>query len=206
MSMQQKSTKSFNIQSRESVYNGFYQLEKVSMRFQLYNKNWSPVVERELFQRGDAAGVLLVDPDTSQVVLVEQFRVGAIAAEDPWLLDIVAGGIEAGSNPVQTVVKEAKEEAGLDVSALWPIMNYYPSPGACSERIFLFYATVDANQAAKFAGCEQEHEDIRVVTVSISEAIDALKQGKIVSSPAIISLQWLEQNQHNLKKIELKSV
>lgn len=203
---QKKHTKGFNIQSRERVYNGFYQLEKVSVKFQLYNESWSPVVDRELFQRGDAAGILLVDADENQVVLVEQFRIGAVAEEDPWLLDVVAGGIDAGSNPVQTVIKEAKEEAGLDIGVVSPIMTYYPSPGACSERIHLYYAFVKADQAAKYAGCEQEHEDIRVVTVSINEAIEALGQGKFISSPAIISLQWLRDNRHNLANLKAKSV
>jgi len=73
-------------------YNGFFRIERYRLRHRLYSGAWSRELTRELFERGHAAAVLPYDPILDAVVLVEQFRIGALEAPgDPWLLEIVAG-------------------------------------------------------------------------------------------------------------------
>ena len=76
-------------------YEGFFRIERYRLKHRLYNGSWSGEIVRELFERGHAAAVLPYDPVRDEVVLIEQFRVGALAAPGgPWLMEIVAGVID----------------------------------------------------------------------------------------------------------------
>ena len=84
--------KDFEILQNCSSYSGFFRIRTLDVRHRLFNGGWSPPLTRELAERGHAAGVLLYDPARDAVVLLEQFRVGAMADElGPWMLEIVAG-------------------------------------------------------------------------------------------------------------------
>ncbi len=89
-------------------FEGFFRLERYRLRHRLFNGDWSQTVQRELFERGHAAAVLPYDPVTNEVVLIEQFRVGAMNAPGgPWLLEIVAGIIEDNEAAEDVVKREA---------------------------------------------------------------------------------------------------
>ncbi|MFZ6044187.1 NUDIX domain-containing protein, partial [Vibrio natriegens] len=91
----------------------------------LFAGGWSAPMDREMFERGHAAALLPYDPATDSVVMVEQFRIGALAAEcTPWQLEIVAGIIEPGESADEVVRREAVEEAGLEVGELHKITRY----------------------------------------------------------------------------------
>ncbi len=160
-----------------------------------------PVLTRELFERGHAAAVLPYDPVLDQVVLTEQFRIGALQAErGPWLLEIVAGIIEEGETPEAVVRRESIEEIDCPVGELVSICDYHVSPGGTSERIHLFCGRVDASQAGGIHGMADEGEDIRVVTISADDAIARMQAGEIVSAAPIIALQWLMMNRGALRE------
>ena len=77
---------------------------------------------RELFERGHAAAVLPYDPVTDRVLMIEQFRIGALAAPGgPWLLEIVAGVIDPGEIPEEVVRRETVEETGCHLQKVVPI-------------------------------------------------------------------------------------
>jgi ADP-ribose diphosphatase len=155
---------------------------------------------REVFERGHAAAVLPYDPVRDQVVMVEQFRIGALdAPEGPWLLEIVAGIIAPGETPQEVVRREAVEESGCTLLGLEPICEYLVSPGGTSERIHLFCGQVDASQADGIHGLAEEAEDIRVVVLSTDAAIAHLHAGKIRAAAPIIALQWLLLNRDQLR-------
>jgi ADP-ribose pyrophosphatase len=182
-------------------YNGFFRLERYRLRHRLFSGAWSRVLTRELFERGHAAAVLPYDPALDVVVLVEQFRIGAIAAPgSPWLLEIVAGVIDhAGERPEDVVRREAVEEANCQIQELIHIYDYFVSPGGTSERISLFCGKVDAAGAGGLYGLAAEEEDIRVIVVSFAEAIEQLQAGKINSAAPIMALQWLQLNHDQLR-------
>lgn len=193
--------KEFEILNTEVVYRGFFRLEKYRLKHALFAGGWSDELERELFRRGNCVAVLLYDPNKDAVVLIEQFRVGAILRpEQAWLLEIVAGAIEAGETAEQVAYREALEEAGCQIQALKVISEFYTTPGGSSEWITLFCGKVDSTGVQGIHGLDHEHEDILVRVVSFEEAYDLLVQGKINSGIPIIAIQWLALNRKKLRR------
>lgn len=184
--------------AEDTGYKGFFRLLKVRLRHRLFAGGWGPELTRELFDRGHAAAVLPYDPVRDEVVLVEQFRVGAIHHDSsPWLLEVVAGIVEPGESEEEVVRREAEEEAGLTLGRLTRAMSYFSSPGGCSERITVFVGEVDATQAASHAGLTDEGEDIRVHRLSRQEAMQWLVDGRIDNAASVIALQWLALNRES---------
>ena len=182
-------------------YNGFFRIELYRLRHEMFRGGWSRELTRELFERGHAAAVLPYDPVLDAVVLVEQFRIGALESPgDPWLLEIVAGVIDKlDETPEDVVRREAVEEANCYIQDLVHICDYFVSPGGTSERISLFCGKVDAVGVGGVCGLEEEAEDIRVTVVPFSEAIAQLQAGNIKSAAPIIALQWLQLNHAKLR-------
>ncbi len=192
----------FKVLDKSICYNGFFRMEKYRLQHELFMGGWSGEISRECLERGHAVAALLYDPGTDQVILLEQFRVGALDfAGGPWLLEIVAGIIDhAGESPEEVARREAEEEAGCEILELIPICHYLVSPGGTSETITLFCARVDASTVTSgVKGLASEHEDIRVSVVSRTEALALLHSGRITSAAPIIALQWLELNQQRLR-------
>lgn len=179
---------------RQRVFQGFFAIDKITLRHRLYEGGWTQPFVRELFVRGRAAGVLLYDPVKDAVVLVEQFRVGVLSSanQSPWALELVAGIVDAGETAREMAAREVKEEAGLDISDAQFICEYYNSPGGSDECISLFYAEVDSARAGGIYGLPHENEDIRVVVLSRQLAMQGVQQGLINNAMAIIALQWLQ--------------
>ena len=192
--------KEFEILEQETVYNGFFRLENYRLKHTLFQGGWSPVISRELFRRGSCVAVLLYDPDADKVVLIEQFRIGAIAdPERAWQVEIVAGAVEEGETPEEVARREAKEEAGCDLLDLKLISRFYTTPGGSSEKISLFYGRVDSSQAGGVHGLEHEDEDILVYAVDFEVAYKMLEDGRIESGIPIIALQWLALHRDGLR-------
>lgn len=188
------------ILEREVCYQGFYRLEKLSLRHRLFSGEMGPVISRELFVRHDAVCVLPYDPHTDSLVFLEQFRVGALDNRaHPWLLEIVAGLIDEGELPEQTATREAQEEAGLEFSRLIPVLQYYPSPGGSDERVHLYIGLCStAGVDGRVMGVAEESEDIRAHVVGFEQAMHMLETGKIDNAASIITLQWLAMNKAKL--------
>ncbi len=191
--------KAFEIEQRDTIYQDFFTLERYRVKHTLFAGGWSPPIVRELFRRGNCVAVLLYDPDQDKIVLIEQFRIGAIlSSESPWLLEIVAGAIEVGETAEQVAIRESIEEAGCQIQALHLIKEFYTSPGGASERISLFYGKIDASGIGGVKGVKEEDEDILVSTVSFDEAYVLMETGKIDSAIPIIAIQWLALNKDKL--------
>ena len=157
-----------------------------------FSGDWSHPLVRELFERGHAAAVLPYDPIRDEVVLIEQFRVGALNAPGgPWLMEIVAGIIEADETTEDVVKRESIEEADCIITDLIPLYNFLVSPGGTTESVALFCGRVDTIHAGGVHGASEEGEDIKVHVVAVDTALALLQAGKINSVSAIIALQWL---------------
>ena len=187
--------KQFEIINREVLYEGFFSMEKIRLKHTLYEGGWTQDLTRELFHRGECVAVLLYDPDTDEVVLIEQFRMGAIGnPERAWLLEIVAGAIEPGETAEAVAIREAAEEANCQVKQLTKINKFYTTPGGSAESITLFCGIVDATQIGGVHGLKDEDEDIRVSTVKFEQAYRMIETGEIESAIPIIAIQWLALN------------
>lgn len=197
---QEFSRQDYELNERESCYSGFFELDKFRFRHKRFDGSWSNAIQREVFVRGDATCVLPYDPVTDQIVLLEQFRVGALLSEkNPWLIELVAGINEAGEEPEDVARREAVEEAGLTLKALESICEYFPSPGGTCENVHLFCALVDSQGVGGIYGLPEEDEDIKVHVIDVADVPELLSSGQINNSPAIIALQWLLLNKERLK-------
>ena len=193
----------FEVLDKTICYSGFFRMEKYRLRHELFAGGWSAEITRECLERGHAVAALLYDPALDRVVLLEQFRVGALEFPNgPWLLEIVAGIMDDPDETTEEVARrETVEEAGCEILDLSPICHYLVSPGGTSESITLFCGRVDTSTVASgVRGVATEHEDIQVHIVSRAEALDLLHAGRINSAAPIIALQWLELNQPKLLK------
>ena len=124
------------ILAKTTEYQGYFRIDAYQLRHRLHRGGLTGDIRREVFERGRAAAVLLYDPGLDSVVLVEQFRIGALSAgENPWVVEIVAGIIEEGETAPEVARREALEEAGCTVTDLLPIHDYLVSPGCSSETV-----------------------------------------------------------------------
>ncbi len=197
--------KDVEILEKTVCYKGFFRIDRYRLRHRLFNGGWSPPVTRELFERGHAAAVLPYDPLRNEVVLIEQFRIGAMNTPDgPWLLEIVAGIIEPDEITEDVVKRESMEEANCNISDLIPLYDYLASPGGMTERIALFCGRTDTTLAGGIHGATDEGEDIKVHVVTLETALQFLVSGEINSASAIIALQWLALNRDLVRKKWLK--
>lgn len=183
------------VESKNLVYDGYFKIIKHQFRHKLFAGGWSDFIDRELFERGHAVAVLLFDPIKDEVVLIEQIRIGAYAANcSPWQLEIVAGIIDENEELIDVAVRETQEEAGLKLQKLLPMTRYLSSSGGSSETISLYLGIVDTTDAAGIHGLEEENEDILVHVFSFEQALDWVKTNKIENAATIIALQWLALN------------
>ena len=179
----------------EPLYKGFFKCNKYTLKHKLFSGEWSQPLQREFFERGKAAALLAYDVKEDAVILVEQFRFGAMNhGQSPWLLELIAGMIEEGENPQEVVKREAYEEAGLVIDACQFMLSYFVSPGGTTETLDLFIANVDSRNVKGIFGLAEESEDIKVHVVPREQAYQWVKTGKINNAVTIIGLQWLELN------------
>jgi len=191
----------FTIIHTETIADGFLPLKRYHLHHSLFDGGTSGELIRERVEGYKAASLLPYDPIRDEVVLIEQFRIGAL--ESPagaWILEVVGGIIEGDHSPEDVARKEAIEEAGCEVDGLIPICEFMVSPGTSSERIHLFCGRVDASKADGIHGLDDEGEDIRVVVMPAEDAIHGIGSRRINSTASIIALQWLALNREDLRK------
>lgn len=189
-----------DIRKRSLQYQGFLKLETLNLRHSLFAGGWSASLDREVISRGDAVAVLLFDPVRNKVVLIEEFRVGAIDDPDSaWVIELVAGYCEPGESLIDVMHREIQEEAGLQVNRHEVVMTFYSNPGICTDKVTVVCAEVDAGKAGGIHGLPSEGEDIRVVVYTFEDVTRLLKEGGIASPSPIIALQWLQLNHQRLR-------
>jgi ADP-ribose pyrophosphatase len=190
------------IRQQDSVVNkGKFKVDEVLFAYKRTDGTMS-VQSRLVFERGDAAAVLLLNTDTDSVVLVNQFRLptllarrrdpGSGDATDGWLTEVVAGMVDDGEKPATTVVRETKEETGYKIRDPKLICTFFVSPGGTSERIFLYFAQVD-NAARRGPGGGIGDEEIAVIELPITQLFDQLKKGEIQDPKLAIAAYWLQE-------------
>lgn len=193
--------KNVKILNKQTLYNGFFRMEKYHLQHELFAGGWSGEMQRELFERGNCVAVVLYDPKRDEVILVEQFRVGAVEnpINTPWLIEIVAGITEENEQPDEVARREAIEEAGCEILELIKINRFYLSPGGSSEQITLFCGLVNSENVGGIHGVAHENEDILVRAVQFSDAYEMVINNKIDSAIPILAIQWLALNRQQFQ-------
>jgi ADP-ribose pyrophosphatase len=193
--------KAVEIIETDTLYRGFLELRRYRLRHRLFEGGWSPELVRERVEGLRAASVLLYDPARDEVVLIEQFRIGAMDSENgAWVLETVGGYVPPDEAPEAVARREVREETGCAVGDLVPICEFAVSPGFSTERISLFCGRVDAGAAGGVHGLDEEGEDIMVRVLPADDAIGGIGRGGIDSTSVIIGLQWLAVNRDDLRR------
>jgi len=188
--------------SRKLEFKGWHRLETVVIQHQsLKHDGWTSPISREIYYCGTAVVALLYQPETDQILLNEQFRVGAFIAGDdsPWLMECCAGMIDDGEDPEAAVRREAAEETGCTILDLEFIGKTYPSPGGSDEVHLLYCGRIGTAKAGHY-GLAEEGEEIKTHLVSAAEAIDMLDTGRITNAATVICLHWFARNHDRLRR------
>ena len=193
------------ILSNDTAWSGRFSVDVIRFRHRRIDGAMSPVRTWELFVRGRAAAMLPYDPWTDQVVLIEQFRLPALAAGlSPVMTEIPAGLCDAGEDPAATVRRESQEEMGLQPDLLAPIGDFVLTPGGSDERCTMFAgrvrAPLPAPGVAGHGGLGSEHEDIQVRQMHAGDAIAAALAGQYPNSVTTIALLWLAAKRDWLRR------
>lgn len=184
------------VTSRETLFKGFLQVEKVSLRHRLFkNTGYTSVLQRELVHRPEAAGVLIYNDQQQRFALIEQFRVGALDdQQSPWQLEIIAGVLDGDESPETCIRRESLEESGCQLDQLQHLFSFYPSAGACSELFHLYAAQADLPEQGGIFGVANEGENIQLHLFDYADLSRLLTSGRLANAPVIMALQWLQQH------------
>ncbi|MDG5494410.1 NUDIX domain-containing protein [Niveispirillum sp. BGYR6] len=184
----------------ETIHKGFMDFTRQTLRHERFGGDMTPVIEREICHRGHAVAVVLYDPARDVLLMIEQFRAGALAAKkDPWLLEFVAGMVKPDEVAAEVAARETEEEAGCTPRDLQHIFTMMPSPGGCTEIVEIFFGYVDTEGLGGLHGLEEEVEDIRVHLVPADLAIAQMDANRITSGFTLLGLAWFARHHAALK-------
>jgi nudix-type nucleoside diphosphatase (YffH/AdpP family) len=189
--MPEESARIRNI-SVEVLADDWYVLRKAAFEIRRRDGSWHRE-EREAYDRGNGAVVLLHDPDRDTVLLTRQFRWPAYENGHPdgMLIEACAGLLDE-EDPETAIRREAREETGVAVAEARLLFTAYMSPGSVTERLHFFYATYSSEERrAEGGGVAEEGEDIEVVELGVPEALAMVRSGEIADAKTIMLLQWL---------------
>ncbi|WP_188813186.1 NUDIX domain-containing protein [Hymenobacter cavernae] len=167
-----------NITKRKILHDGHYKLSELTVDAD------GKELKRERFEPGRAVAALVYDTARQRYLFVRQFRVGA----ESELLEVAAGMLDKeGEGPEDAIRREIDEELGYAVDHLEPIASFYPSPGATSEYIRLYYAEV-SKKIGEGGGAADEDEGITVVSFTWEEMI----RTSFEDAKTLMAVQWIQ--------------
>ena len=195
----------WKIHNKKKVYSGHFNVTQFEVSHETFAGGYTPILKRELIGRNDAVAIVPYDPIADSVVLIEQFRIGAVREPKPWLMEVVAGLLEPGEEPEQVAQREAMEEIACDVTELIRIGEFYTSPGGLTEWVHLYIGNISVENISDIGGLADEGEDIKIHVVAADEIPLMISSGEIRSAIAIIGLQWFVANRENLRQQWMRS-
>ena len=189
--------------AKRLIYRSFFSVEEHDLTYQKFNNEQSNVVTRSTLVSSDAVIVLPYDPVNDRILLIEQFRAGPYVKGDknPWVLEPIAGLIDEGETSESAGIREAQEEAHLEIKRLELVARSYPSPGISTEFFHQYIGIVELPDSSNLiAGLSSENEDIRSHIFEYDQFSAMIDSGKIKVGPAILLGLWVAKNRNRLRK------
>ncbi len=181
------------VESKRRLLDGFFKVDEVFLKFEKFDGQMSASVRRLVLDRGDAVAALVFNTTSRRLLFVNQFRCPTVEKGPGWVVEIVAGMVDAGEDPEAAVRREILEEIGFSVTKLERISVFYVSPGGSTERVFLYYAEVDdAGRVTAGGGVDAEHEDLEIIERDLAAVLREVAAGEIVDAKTILAVYWLE--------------
>ncbi len=182
----------YTILGKKTEYEQWFTVEKATLRVETFAGNGNTMdVQRYEFKRPHVVAALVHLRDTQEIALVKQFRYSSREQTDGWILEVVAGLIEAGENAEQACVREVIEESGYRPERMVKLMSFYTSPGFSNQLTHLYVAQTLSTMKVEGAGggLAAEGEDIETLLFSLDEAKALLSENKLVDAVTILALQ-----------------
>ena len=180
---------------KELLSDNWYTLNKFTFDYQKEDGSWQEQ-QREAYDRGNGAGILLYNTKRGTVVLTRQFRMPTYinGNEDGMMIEICAGLLD-GDNPEDCIRKETEEETGYKIDTVKRVFETYMSPGSVTEILYLFIGAYESRmKVSEGGGSEHETENIEVLEYPFETAIKMIEMGEIKDAKTIILLQYAQAN------------
>lgn len=172
-------------------------LDRIDYDYQFKNGEWKRL-SRECYNRGNGAAILLYNVKKQTVILTKQFRMPAYEnnKNEGMSIEACAGAIDNNDKPLETIIRETEEEVGYKIDNAKQVLTAYTSPGALTEKMYLFVAEYnEIMKVSKGGGLESEDEDIEILELSFSKAIAMVKNEEIIDAKTIMLLQYAQINE-----------
>ena len=161
--------------SRKLIYEG----RAIRLRVDTVKTPSGRKTTREIVEHGDCVAIIAID-DEGNVLLVEQFR----KPLEKRLLEIPAGGIEAGEEPADCVRREMREETGFLPQRVERLGGFYSAPGYSTEYLHLYLAAELVSNPLQ----AEDSEGIKLVRVRLSDVPALITSGSICDAKSIAGL------------------
>lgn len=191
-----KDTKSkVSIISKTKLSDNWAKLEKVKYQYQLQDGS-TQIQEREVYNRGNGAVILLYNKNKQTVILTRQLRIPTwFNGNDDGLMIEACAGMLDDKSPEECIRKETEEETGYTLNNIRKVMEVYMSPGSVTEILHYFVAEYSSDmKISEGGGAENEQEDIEVMELPFDNALEMIKNGEIKDAKTIILLQYAQIN------------
>ena len=184
------------IRKTEILSNNWYTLRKITFDYLQKNGKWI-THNREAYDRGNGATILLYNRETQTVILTNQFRLPTFLNGNPtgMLIETCAGLLDK-DNPEDCIRRETEEETGYKISSVKKIFEAYMSPGSVTEVLYFFVAEYTKDMKINEGGGITEEEDIDVLELDFKKAVGMIETGEIKDGKTIMLLQYAQL--HNL--------
>jgi nudix-type nucleoside diphosphatase (YffH/AdpP family) len=183
------------VENVEVVSDGWHVLRRTTLAYRRRDGRWT-TQQRETYDRGNGATIMLYDLALRTVVLTRQFRFPVYVNDHPdGMLIEAAAGLLDGDSPEDAISREATEELGITPGSVRHLFDLYMSPGGVTERVHFYVAPYDAADVVGYGGgLVEEGEDIEVLTLDFDEAMRMTTDGRIADGKTVILLQWAALN------------
>jgi nudix-type nucleoside diphosphatase (YffH/AdpP family) len=187
----------YKIQKTELLSDNWYILNKVTVDYQKKDGSWD-TQEREVYDRGNGAAILLYNKANGTIVLTRQFRLPTyLNGNKSGLLIEVCAGLLDEDDPEACIIREAEEETGYRLHSVKKVFEAYMSPGVITEILHYFIGEYDSSmKVSSGGGLEHEHEEIEVIEIPFDQAYSMIESGEITDAKTIMLLQYAKI--HNL--------
>lgn len=182
------------ILNTEILSNNWYTLKKVT--YEILQKGEVLVQNREAYDRGNGATILLYNKEKQSVILTRQFRMPTFINGNAsgYLIEACAGLLDT-DNAEDCIRRETEEETGFKITHVEKIFEAYMSPGSVTEILYFFVAEYTKEmKVTEGGGLEEESENIEVLELPFPEALGMIKTGEIMDAKTIMLLQYAALN------------